>query len=52
MAKPKIAIIGKPKPCRYCEYVLAVSNHSPCYSCKSGDKFKEAKREKLNDRLQ
>ena len=29
-------------PCMRCEYLMCISNFSPCYGCRDNDKFEEA----------
>lgn len=31
------------KFCRYCEYLFAIGNRSPCYDCKKGSNFELSK---------
>lgn len=31
------------KFCRYCEYLFAIGNRSPCYGCKKGSNFELSK---------
>lgn len=31
------------KFCRYCEYLFAIGNRSPCYGCKNGSNFELSK---------